>query len=221
MFENGLAYLKRGFFTESWGSFLDWGLLVTLLLAVLILLGIFVPLILYRGRQPDAGPVWVVYVLALGVLPTFLWPFSTFTIFEYTAQNQFCGSCHSAMDPYIEDLQKPNGKSLASLHYQNRIVPDGECFACHANYGVHGTVVAKLSGLHDAYAYVTGSYARPIKLPSPFPNAECLKCHEGAKIFSTVQFHLDDDGKGVSKDILSGATRCQECHPPGHELASH
>ncbi len=103
------------------------------------------------------------------------------------------------------------------MHYQDRFAPGEECYTCHANYGVHGTFQAKLLGLNDAWRELTGTYTVPIKMRKPFPNALCLKCHNGARKFMKEDSHLDP-GNVVSKDILTDKTLCTDCHVPGHML---
>jgi hypothetical protein len=98
-----------------------------------------------------------------------LLPFANFTVMEYTKQVNFCGSCHQAMQPYLDDMLKPGHQSLAALHFQDRFAPTQagtECYSCHVDYGVHGTLVAKVGRaarcvqLYDRllhYAYQTPS----------------------------------------------------------------
>jgi hypothetical protein len=97
---------------------------------------------------------------ALGILPLVLLPFANFTVMEYTKQVNFRGSCHQAMQPYLDDMLKPGRQSLAALHFQDRFAPTQagtECYSFHADYGVHGTLVAKLGGLHDGFSYMSSA----------------------------------------------------------------
>jgi nitrate/TMAO reductase-like tetraheme cytochrome c subunit len=207
----------HGVFLE-WGTALEWNVLFTFLLCLLILICIGVALILYRGRQTEGNALWL-HLLGLCIFPVFLLPFANFTIFEYSKQERFCASCHATMDPYVNDLTAPEGKSLAATHYQDRFAPGEECYTCHANYGVHGTYRAKLLGLNDAWRELTRTYTIPIKMRRPFPNELCLKCHNGARKFMKEDSHLDT-GKVVSKDLLTDQTLCTDCHVPGHMLGN-
>jgi len=171
----------------------------------------------YRGRLTEGG-ARLIHLLSLAILPLVMLPFANITVLEYTKQVNFCGSCHLAMQPYLNDMMKPGQQSLAALHFQDRFAPTQqgtECYECHADYGVHGTFVVKLQGLHDTYSYTTGNYKLPIALGKPLSDDMCLKCHVQAKPFLSQALHLDKTGK-VSPLILSGTIRCEMCHPSGH-----
>lgn len=198
-----------------WGSALDWAITLTILLSAAILACFGVSRILYRGRQVEGSALWL-HLLSLGIFPLFLLGVGNFAVLEYATEVEFCGACHVTMKPYIDDLRNPKSQSLASLHFQNRFARGTECYSCHANYGVHGTFEAKLTGLRHVYKYTTGSYHLPLKMPTPFENALCLKCHDGAKRFMAQEVHLED-GK-VSAALRKGETQCVECHAPAHDI---
>jgi nitrate/TMAO reductase-like tetraheme cytochrome c subunit len=183
--------------------------------SVLILAGIAVSLIRYRGRQAEGNALWV-HLLALGVLPLFLLAVGNFAVLEYAKEERFCGKCHRTMKPYSDDMQNPKSQSLAAAHFQNRFAPSTGCYSCHANYGVHGTFAAKLTGLRHVYKYATATYHLPIKLPTPFENTLCLKCHNGAKRFMAQDLHLEN-GR-VSAGLRTGQIECIQCHSPAHDL---
>jgi nitrate/TMAO reductase-like tetraheme cytochrome c subunit len=188
---------------------------LTAAVSALIVLAILASLILFRGRQAEGSALWL-HLLALGILPLFLLAFGNFATLEYATEVQFCGSCHLTMRPYIEDLRNPKSQSLAALHAQNRVTPGRECYSCHANYGVHGTLAAKMTGLRHVYKYNTGTYELPLKMPEPFENTLCLKCHNGAKRFMAQDVHLEN-GK-VTEDLRSTRTECVMCHAPAHAI---
>lgn len=204
-------------FGEGWGSWVDWGILISLGVCTIIVVLIATTHLLYR-RRATARPALVLSLVSLGILPLTLLPLGNFTAVEYAKQEQFCATCHAAMQPYVDDMRAPNGKSLAALHYQDNLAPTQpgiQCYACHANYGVHGTFKAKLQGLSDAYRYVTGTFTTPIRLRSPFKNEECLKCHLSSRLFRTVRLHQDMQGQ-VSAPLINGTVACGMCHASGH-----
>lgn len=198
-----------------WGGALDWAIALTATLAILILLGIVLSRVFYRGRQTEGSALWF-HLLSLGVLPVFLLAFGNFAVMEYAREERFCASCHLTMKPYIDDLHDAKSTSLAARHFQDRFAPGAECYSCHADYGLHGTFEAKLTGLRHVYKYVTGTYHLPLKMPAPFPNTLCLKCHDGARRFVAEDAHLD--GTRVSEELRTGATLCKECHKVSHRL---
>lgn len=198
-----------------WGTALDWSITLTIGLSALILLCILVSLIVYRGRQTEAGALWL-HLLSLGIFPLFLMAVGNFAALEYAKEVRFCGTCHLTMKQYVDDLHNPKSQSLAALHAQNRFAPDTECYSCHADYGLHGTFEAKNTGLRHVYKYTTGTYHLPIKMPNPFDNALCLKCHNGAKRFMAQEIHLE--GGKVSAELRTGQTECVQCHAPAHDI---
>jgi len=199
-----------------WGTALDWSIALTAVLCALILVLVVATRVLYRRRQTEESALWM-HLVALGILPLFLLAFGNFTVLEYAKEERFCGACHRAMQPYVDDL-RAGGTSLASLHFQDRFAPGTECYACHADYGLHGTLEAKLTGLSDVYSYVTGTYHFPLKMRAPFSNALCLKCHDGARRFlAEDDSHLGPDGR-VSQELATGLTACTACHKPAHQI---
>ena len=205
-------------FQDRWGSWVDWGILLTLILCLTIIVLIVSTHITHRGRLTE-GRARIVHLLSLAILPLLMLPFANFTVVEYTKQINFCGSCHLAMQPYLDDMLQPAHQSLSALHYQDRFTPTQagtECYSCHADYGVHGTFVVKLQGLHDAYSYMMGNYTLPIKLLRPLSDDMCLKCHVNAKPFLSQALHIDSKTGAVSPLILNGTIRCEMCHPSGH-----
>jgi len=194
------------------GNWLDLGFLLTIGIAVAILGCIVVSLFVFRGRQTEGNALWL-HLLSLGILPLLLLGVGSFTSLEYAKEVQFCGSCHLSMDPYIDDMRSGHSRSLAAFHYQQRSSPGSECYSCHADYGPHGTFQAKLKGLTDAYKDLT-RYKVPIAMRTPFANALCLKCHDGAKRYVARPIH-----GAMAPEIRSEQMKCLECHGPAHTVA--
>jgi nitrate/TMAO reductase-like tetraheme cytochrome c subunit len=200
-----------------WGSTLDWAIRLSLVISVLILIGILVSLLWFRGRQTYGNALWL-NLLALAVLPLVLIPIGNFAVFETATEVRFCGTCHLVMKPYVDDLHNVKSDSLASAHYQQRSSPGTECYSCHSDYGIHGTVAAKMEGMRHVYKYWTSTYTFPIKMyPPGFSNELCLKCHNGAKAFMEQAIHLNEKNQ-VSSDLLTDDTNCTQCHGPAHEV---
>ncbi len=85
----------------------------------------------------------------------------------YTAQPNFCGSCH-VMDPYYKSWQSDKHGALL----------DVRCVDCHYAPGEHHTFMAKFRGLSQAASYFSGrsGASRP---RAHVADASCLtsKCH--------------------------------------------
>ncbi|MGH7353335.1 MAG: NapC/NirT family cytochrome c [Candidatus Rokuibacteriota bacterium] len=198
-----------------WGTALDWAIALSVVVSAAILVLIIASRVLYRGQQAEGTALWF-HGIALAVLPLFLLATGQFATLEYATEVRFCGTCHLTMKPYIDDLHNAKSESLAALHFQHRVMVGTECYSCHANYGIHGTFEAKLTGLRHVWKYNTGTYKLPIKMPAPFGNELCLKCHNGAKSFMAQDVHLEA-GK-VSADLRDSKQQCVDCHSPAHDL---
>ena len=121
-----------------------------------------------------------------------------------------CGSCH-VMESHVADLRNPASESLAAVHYKNRYIQTDHCYTCHSDYGMFGTVSAKLEGLGHVYHNLAGNYPVPIKIRRPYSNTRCLSCHGGAQNF--LAKHEKDQIPG----LLANKDSCLDCHGPAHD----
>lgn len=182
------------------------GIVLSLLILALIVF------VVKRHRHDLMNPTtrWL-HLLSLCIIPTFILFLGNFVAYEEAKEVNFCASCHPVMDPYVNDLKDPNTKNLAGIHSQNRYIQETQCYACHVGYGINGTMNAKLNGLIHMFKFYTGTYKHPIKLYQPFTNANCLRCHAGAKKFEEKDVHI-----GIMTEIASNAMSCLDCHGPPH-----
>jgi len=109
-----------------WGSALDWSIVLTVALCILILALIVASRILFRRRQTDGTVLWL-HLLALGIFPLFLLAFGNFAVLEYATQEQFCATCHRTMQVYVNDMLAVRSTSLAARHFQDRFSPGTSC----------------------------------------------------------------------------------------------
>lgn len=171
---------------------------------------------LFKYKGAAVGPFsWALLIAGAVAAPLLISGVGTILVFERAERVEFCASCHLTMRPFIDDMTDPKSNSLAALHFKNRYIPDNQCYNCHTSYGLFGTVEAKKEGLHDVYKYYTRTFHLPIKLRSPYPNNDCLKCHAGSAKW--IASHED------YKDALfSGEATCMQCHTdsnPAHLIA--
>lgn len=140
--------------------------------------------------------------------------------FEATKSRQFCGSCH-VMTPYVADSVDPRSGSLAARHARNAMFGADNCYACHADYGMFGTVETKLGGMRHIYEYVLhyrnmslGQARTAIRIRRPFQNATCMQCHSTAN----PGWNAVKDHASMLDRVRSGEVSCasEGCHGPAH-----
>jgi cytochrome c nitrite reductase small subunit len=179
-----------------------------ILFAVLNLVLLFVIWRMIRKRGVTAVSKALLFgaVLVLPVVVVFL---ATAHGMGASMTVEACGSCH-VMDGHVADLRNPKGDSLAALHYKNRYIQTNHCYTCHSDYGMNGTLTAKLNGLGHTMRNATGSYDLPLKVRKPYSNIRCLSCHGGAQNF------LAKHEKDEIPKLISGKDSCLDCHGPAH-----
>jgi cytochrome c-type protein NapC len=178
-------------------------------------------LVAYIARRPPLvreTKIWL--LLGLGVFPIAAATSGNVQGFEATKSREFCGSCH-VMGPHRADSDDPASHSLASRHARNPMFGDENCYACHADYGMFGTVVTKAGGMRHVWLYYTQYRETPIeeakqtiKLRAPYPNSNCMQCHSTRDdIWLKVSDH-----KGALEDVRADRVSCASagCHGLAH-----
>jgi cytochrome c nitrite reductase small subunit len=176
------------------------------LLNVILLLVVW-----FRLRATGAASsMWGWLLVAVGLVPVMV-GFMTFAHgLESSATVSACGSCH-VMTPFVNDLRDVKSETLAATHFKNRFIRENQCYTCHSDYGLGGTISAKLAGLGHVWRYTTGRYEVPIKIAQPYSNLRCLSCHGESQRF------LNAPGKKeMMPELISGQTPCLSCHGPAH-----
>ncbi len=123
-----------------------------------------------------------------------------------------CGHCH-VMNGHVADLRNPKSESLAAVHFKNRYIQENHCYTCHSDYGMTGTLSAKLEGLGHVYHNMMGNYPKPIKIAKPYSNLRCLNCHAGSQ-----KFLAKHEAEQLQK-LAAGTDSCLDCHGPAHTPA--
>ena len=167
--------------------------------------------VLVRSRdwRVSAAAKWTLLV-GLFLLPAVTMLFGNVVGFHNVKSS--CFTCHT-MDPWVADMRDPKSKTLVSRHYQNRWIPDDQCYTCHTGYGLAGNFRAKIGGLgHVMHEYVTG-VPEVIKIRRPFAVDTCLHCHGDSAKYLKIDQHIDAEMK---PKILSGELSCFECHETPH-----
>lgn len=187
-------------------------------LATLIMLWFLVR----RPKQLTRGTKLALF-LGIGVFPLGTAATGNVSGFEATKQRSFCGSCH-VMTPYSDDSNDQASLTLASRHARNDLFGEENCYACHSDYGMFGTVSTKLGGLRHVYEYSLHYHdmsleeaRRTIKIIKPFQNSTCMHCHS-----TTLKSWLSvGDHASLVEPIRDGGISCASagCHGPAHPFS--
>ena len=162
----------------------------------------------------------IVLLFGVGLLPIGTAMTGNYAGFEATKERHFCGSCH-VMTPYANDSADPKSETLAARHGRNAMFGHENCYACHADYGMFGTVKTKLGGLRHIYEYVFNyrnmpleEAKREIHIRKPFQNSTCMHCHST----ENPGWNAVPDHKSILGQVRSGAVSCasEGCHGPAH-----
>lgn len=148
--------------------------------------------------------------LGLFVVPVGAVAIANYHVFEGVKEVQGCASCH-VMQPMATDMLDPHSDTLAARHYKNRYIPEHQCYHCHADYGLAGTLEAKMEGYRHLARYTTKTYHEPIVSRVEFQNNNCLNCHDKTPRFEAVSSH-----KTVSDSLHENKMGCLNCHGRAH-----
>jgi len=165
--------------------------------------------------------VWLLF--GLGVFPLGAAAAANVQGYEATRKRVFCGSCH-VMTPYTDDSANKASTGLASRHARNDYFGGENCYSCHADYGMYGTVLTKAGGMRHVWLYYTEYHdmsleeARvKIHLVKPYPNANCMHCHSTElQGWQRVPEH-----RASVQDVRAQRISCASpgCHGFGHPFS--
>jgi cytochrome c-type protein NapC len=162
-------------------------------------------------------------LLGIGVFPIATAGTGNVAGYHATKATNFCGSCH-VMTPYSDDSEDAASTTLAARHARNALFGDENCYACHADYGMFGTITTKLGGMRHVYEYtlhfhqLTVDEALPkIHIRNPFPNATCMRCHST----EVPGWQRIGDHRSLLDQLRAGTVSCasEGCHGPAHPFA--
>lgn len=192
-------------------SILSYLALACIVAAAVILIG-------YLFIRPELTRHVKIWLFAgLGPLPITAAITGNVANFEVTKEREFCASCH-VMEPYAEDAKNQKSKTLASVHSQSQYFGGQSCYVCHADYGMFGTVVTKLGGMHHVWDYYTDDWSRPghrpPKLYHPYQYKTCEQCHAKERMSRPLEHKVH------AQAIASSQVSCTAsgCHGRPHPL---
>lgn len=187
----------------------EWLMVISLVVIAVAIGLIGYTLIARRKNLLDIHSKWILF-LGVAVLPIPAIFMSTAVGLEHSKQLEFCNSCH-AMDPFMDDMKDVASRQLAARHYKNRFIQKAHCYTCHTDYGIFGTMEAKLNGMKHMWGDFTGHWSHPIEISKPYQYQICLNCHAGAVRFERLEEH-----DGVIEEVLAGEGGCNPCHELAH-----
>jgi cytochrome c-type protein NapC len=165
----------------------------------------------------------LVLLFAIGVFPLGVAGTGNVAGYHATKATSFCGSCH-VMTAYAKDSFDRDSLSLASRHARNEMFGHENCYACHADYGMFGTITTKIGGMRHVYEYVfhyrntpEEDFQAEIEIRHPFQNEACMRCHSTRNpLFVKIGDHAS-----AADDIRSGKVSCASvgCHGPAHPFS--
>jgi cytochrome c nitrite reductase small subunit len=180
------------------------------LLGVVCAAALILYVVLFRRKQiASAASQWLLFI-GICVMPLPVMLLGSAVGLEQAKDISFCQHCH-VMQPFVEDMRSPASDRLAAVHFKNRYIQRDHCYVCHTDYGLFGTVEAKLAGMGHVWKESTGSYTVPVRIARPYRFTICLDCHAESAKFNAVPEH-----RGLLPRIASGEARCTSCHRSSH-----
>lgn len=201
---------------------------INVLSAVALLLALLAAtiLVVFLVQRPPLTRIVKLWLfIGLGPLPISAAMAGNVANFEVTTKRKFCASCHT-MTIHANDAADPHSKTLASIHSKNPYFGDKSCYVCHADYGMFGTVVTKIGGMHHVWDYYTDDWSapghRPPKLYKPFSNSACMQCHSIDKPSGPLE-HKIHGGAVKEGQVSCAAANCHNApHPrPAGQTAAN
>ena len=135
---------------------------------------------------------------------------STAVGLEQSKAIAFCDSCH-LMRAFVADMKDPGSRSLSALHFRNRYIQDEHCYSCHTDYGLFGTLEAKIGGMSHVWSEFAGAGSGTVRPKTNYRFTICLNCHGQSSKFINQKGHA-----GVVNKVVSGQSACTECHARSH-----
>jgi nitrate/TMAO reductase-like tetraheme cytochrome c subunit len=180
---------------------------------------ILIAYLIFRPPLVRATKLWL--LLGLGILPIGTAFAGNVQGFEATKERTFCGSCH-LMSLHQQDSDDPASHSLASRHARNPMFGGENCYVCHADYGMFGTIVTKAGGMRHVWMNLTAyrdtsleEAKETVHLREPSKmNGNCMQCHSTRdELWLRVPDHVStlDDVRAARISCASGG-----CHGLAH-----
>jgi hypothetical protein len=156
-----------------------------------------------------AASQWMLFI-GICIMPLPVMLLGSAVGLEQAKDISFCQHCH-VMRQFVDDMKNPDSDRLAAVHFKNRYIQRSHCYVCHTDYGLFGTMQAKLAGVGHIWKESTGSFTLPVRIARPYRFTICLDCHAQSLKFDSVPEHKD-----LVPKIVSGEAECTSCHGLSH-----
>jgi len=150
--------------------------------------------------------------LSIIAIPLLIMFTANYHVFETSKTVEACMNCH-VMKPMGNDMLNSGSQTLAARHMTNNWIKENQCYGCHKDYGLNGTLKAKTDGYRHLMRYITETYTEPIIYRGEFNSDNCLSCHQGSPTFDNLKVHRPVvlNLKGEAPSIS-----CMNCHGRAH-----
>ena len=199
----GPEYHLRKDYAMEWASHIS-------LFGVVAAVGLIGFVLLFRRRYiAAAASQWMLFI-GICVLPLPVMLLGSAVGLEQAKDVSFCQQCH-VMRQFVDDMADPESDRLAAVHFKNRYIQRSHCYVCHTDYGLFGTMEAKIAGVGHIWKESTGSFTLPVQIARPYQFMICLDCHAQSVKFDRVPEHKDLVAKVAGREA-----DCTSCHGLSH-----
>jgi hypothetical protein len=162
-----------------------------------------------RGR-PTGCYSWCLCISSTIVLPSLLLLTESPILISSVQHNEYCGTCHQVMRPYLDDMRSPNSYSLAAMHYRGQYIPSDQCNSCHSpGFGSLSFLFAFADRTYDVWKYYTGTFPLPLRMRGRYSSLFCLKCHGESEQFREIHGGFRDLVYSGENNMHAMSRRCQ------------
>ncbi len=150
--------------------------------------------------------------LSIIAIPIVIMFTANYHVFETSKTVEACMKCH-VMKPMGNDMLNRGSQTLAARHMTNNWIKENQCYGCHKDYGLNGTLKAKTDGYRHLMRYITKTYTEPIIYRGEFNSNNCLSCHQGTPTFDNLKVHQP---VVLNLEKESPTISCMNCHGKAH-----
>jgi len=124
--------------------------------------------------------------------------------------NSFCASCHTQdEEKFYNRATKSAPTDLASAHDMKN---QARCIDCHTGPGIVGRYGGLMAGATDLISYFSGHYPQPAALEEPYPDQNCMKCHQTLADKKDFNNHFHVFLFQWQSIDPANAAHCVDCH---------